>query len=112
MPVGIAGQQTHAEIAAFIALYTLAREIRDAGTDIQLLALQTSHAHEMLKLIKRYRESDLIRKEPWEVLSTLIFKISQVDSEQEGWLNQVLNSEPAKLDLARRINHLILTNHT
>jgi len=102
--VGIAGEQTHAEVASFIALYTLAREIRNAGDDIELLALQTVHAHEMLKLIKRYRGSDMIRKEPWEVLSTLIFKVSQVDSEQEGWLNQVLNTELAKLKLAERLS--------
>jgi hypothetical protein len=88
--VGLDGY-SDAETASYFALATLARDVKDAGDNIEKLAAFLPHATAMLKILKEYKDAGLIREALWKNDTTAIWHVANVDKEQLSWIERVLS---------------------
>jgi hypothetical protein len=95
MGVGIAAlDQFHnrksVETASYIALITLAQDVRNAWNDMEALAALAVHGRLLIDLLTYYKEQGLMHPLQWQNDVTAVFYVVYVDETQEEWLDAVL----------------------
>jgi len=88
----------HVETASYIALITMAldiRELRESGSDIVKLASYYTHAMALLEVLKDYKDNGTMREELWKNYSNALFHASYVDENQEKWVAMILSDPVA-----------------
>ena len=99
-----------AETASHIALATIARDVRELGSDIRALAAIASHAQYILRVLKGFEEKGLIRKNLLQNDVQALVKIVTPSVDSEEWINKVLSDEViAKERCANTIQNFGLT---
>lgn len=95
------------ETAAYIALTTMALDIKEAGHSSIIGIHIFFHARTLLEILKDYKEKGMIHPTEWQGLSTAFFRLATPDAQQNEWVERIL-SDPVtgKERLARsRINY-------
>lgn len=91
----------HVNAALFIALSTMASDVKAVG--LEFLALTSFHAHvmELLPILKIYKDKGMIGDDTWKYYATAFNGVSTVDSHQEAWIERILGgNEAAKEQMA------------
>jgi len=81
------------ESASYIAMVTMALDIKNAGKDMELLTSFVPHAHALLDLLKKYRDENKMNEDVWKNNSKAIFKISYLDEHTKSWIEKILTSD-------------------
>jgi hypothetical protein len=89
--LGIRSGYTEVEAASHIALTTMARDVKEAGSNIVKLVAFVPHAHALLRLLKEYADSGLMHPTQWQNDSMAIYRIVTVDEHQLDAIEQVLS---------------------
>jgi hypothetical protein len=83
------------EIASHLAHVTLARDLREAGNDIEKLNHYFLHGMALLDVLKQYKDAKAMHPTQWQNDARAIVGIITIDSEQEAWLAKVLSDPVA-----------------
>jgi hypothetical protein len=81
---------SEAEAASHIAVVTMARDLKETGSDLFALMNFVPHARLILEHLKAYKDGGLMREEIWRNDSTAIGKLSMVPTERDQWIARVL----------------------
>lgn len=81
------------EAASYISLLTLARDVDEAGLNIEKLAAFMPRAMTMLKVLKFYKDKGMMREELWKNDSSAIWGVVALGEGQRQWVSTVLNDE-------------------
>ncbi|MYB11655.1 MAG: hypothetical protein F4114_11790 [Rhodospirillaceae bacterium] len=81
------------EAASYISLLTLARDVDEAGPDLEKLTDFLSRATEMLHVLKYYKDKGMICEESWKNDSSAIWGVVALGEGQRQWIATVLNQE-------------------
>lgn len=80
-----------AEAAAHIALTTLARDIKEAGLDDDLLTSIFFHGMALLHILKEHKENNKIHPAQWKNDTDAIFNIITPSKYQLEWVEKILS---------------------
>lgn len=80
-----------ADVASFIALMTLARDVKYGGDDVFRLLRIFEHGMLALEQMKWMKDNALMHPTQWQNDSTAIMGIITVDAEQIKWTETVLS---------------------
>ncbi len=86
---------SHVAVALFIALTTMAFDVRAADSDFETLMSYHTHATELLPLLKIYKDKGAIKDEVWKYYATAICGVATIDKDQEAWIERILNGNVA-----------------
>jgi hypothetical protein len=101
--LGVESGYNEVETASHIALTTMARDIKEAGTNILKLISFVPHGQAILELLKEYNDRGMMHPTQWQNDSNAFFRIAMVDEHQEEWLDKILSDPIAgKERLANR----------
>lgn len=93
------------ETASHISLTTLARDVREAGTNIKELVSFLPHSMHLLAILKDYKDQGMMHPTQWQNDATAIWHVSTVDERQAEWIDRILSDPIAgKERLATRRN--------
>jgi hypothetical protein len=95
------------ETASYIALTTMARDVKEIGDDVIDLAEIVPHGRAFLELLKDYKDKKLINQTQWSNDSTSIYHILMVDENQQKWIENILSDPIAGKErlASSRINY-------
>lgn len=79
------------ETASHISLTTLARDLREAGTNIKKLASLLPQTMHLLAVLKEYKDQGMMHPTQWQNDATAIWHVSAVDEHQEEWIDRILS---------------------
>jgi len=79
------------ETASHIALTTMALDIRGAGKSAKKLISFFLHGHSLLKVLKNYKDQNMMHPAQWQNDSNAVFRLSTIDENQEEWLEKILS---------------------
>ncbi len=79
------------ETASHIALTTLARDVREAGTNIIKLMSFVPQAMHLLAVLKDYKDQDMMHPTQWQNDANAIWHVVNVNEHQEEWIEKVLS---------------------
>jgi hypothetical protein len=79
------------ETASHIALTTLARDVREAGTNIIKLVSFLPQAMHLLAVLKDYKDQGMMHPTQWQNDANAIWHVVSVDEHQEEWIEKVLS---------------------
>ena len=82
-----------AETASHIALSTLARDVKEAGDDVQKLMMFVPHAISILEIIKGYRDQGIMHPTQWQNDANAIWHVGNIDEHQLEWVERILSDE-------------------
>lgn len=78
------------ETASYIALITLAQNVRNAGNDMEILATLAVHGRVLIDVLAYYKEQGLMHPLQWQNDATAVFRVAFLSEDQEKWLDAVL----------------------
>lgn len=93
LAVNMSGYTT-AESASYIALHTMARDIKEIGTDALKMLHVNAHAMALLDLLKELKNQRAIHPNQWANDAAAFRGIAVPESGQEEWLQQIISSDP------------------
>jgi hypothetical protein len=79
------------ETASHIALTTLARDVREAGTNIIKLMSFLPHAMHLLAVLKDYKDQGMMHPTQWQNDANAIWRVVNVDERQQEWIEKILS---------------------
>lgn len=79
------------ETASHIALTTMARDIKEAGTDIAKLIAFVPHGRAILEMLKEYKDAGMMHPTQWQNDSNASYGIMMINEHQQDWVNQILS---------------------
>ena len=91
--VSIESGYSPAETASIISLTSFAREIREMGDDIEMLAGSHDHVTRMLKALKVFCESGAMRQEIWENDSKAVWNVFELKQGQLELIDKILSDD-------------------
>jgi hypothetical protein len=83
------------ETASHIALATMARDIKEAGTNVAKLIAFMPHAGAILELLKEYRDAGMMHPTQWQNDANAFYRIMKIDEHQKEWVAQILSDPVA-----------------
>lgn len=89
----MSGYSPH-ETASMVALMTIARDVREAGSDIFVLMLIATHATEVIKMLHAFKTQGLMREEIWANDVNALKNIVYVEAQSAEWIEKVLSGDP------------------
>jgi hypothetical protein len=98
------------ESASYIAMVTMALDIKNADKNLELLMSFSSHVRALLDLLKKYKDENKMREDVWKNNSKAIFKIFYLDENTKSWIEKILTSDDSIKGL-RLANSRILKNY-
>ena len=86
------------ETASNISVLTLARDVAEAGRNIDELAKLAARAMAMLEVLKAYKDKGLMREDLWKNDSSAIYGLAVHGSgeNQQRWISAVLLNDEVK----------------
>lgn len=79
-------------LAGDMAVVTMAQDVKAAGSDIQKLMGFMPHGIALLEVYKSYRDDGNLTHEVWKLLSTAVYHLTNVDEQQEVWIEGILRT--------------------
>jgi hypothetical protein len=98
--VSVQSGYSSAETASHLAVLTLARDVQEAGTDLDARIRFYALGMAILKRMKELKDDNRMREEIWRNDSTTIGKIMIPSTETLPWINKVLSGS---IDGAERV---------
>jgi hypothetical protein len=98
------------ESASYIAMVTMALDIKNADKNLELLMSFSSHVRALLDLLKKYKDENKMREDVWKNNSKAIFKIFYLDENTKSWIEKILTSDDS-IKWLRLANSRILKNY-
>ena len=94
------------ETASNISVLTLARDVNEAGRDIEKLSKLAVRAMTMLKVLKFYKDKGMMREESWKNDSAAVFGLAGrgPGENQQQWISAVLQNDEVR-HLGRLANY-------
>jgi hypothetical protein len=89
--LGAQSGYSEVETASHIALTTMARDIKEAGTDIAKLIAFLPHGRAILEMLKQYKDAGLMHPTQWQNDANAFYGIMMVNAHQQEWVDQVLS---------------------
>ncbi|ESZ27974.1 MULTISPECIES: hypothetical protein [unclassified Mesorhizobium] len=89
---------SEAETASHFAVVTLARDIREAGFDIEKIVRFAPIAMATLECLKELKDRGLMREEIWQNDTTAIGKIAFPSPDTHSWIERVLSDPTVARD--------------
>lgn len=83
------------EAASHLAHVTLARDVRDAGDNIEKLVAFVPHGMALIEVLTQYKDAGAMHPTQWQNDARAVMGIITVDEQQEKWLTQVLSDPVA-----------------
>lgn len=81
----------HCETASYLALATLAMDVKVAGTDIIKLIALLPHARAMIDILTSFKNAGQMREELFANDARAILGVTIVGKDQSSWLSKVLS---------------------
>lgn len=82
---------SEAETASHFAVVTLARDVREAGFDIEKIMRFAPIAMATLECLKELKDRGLMREEIWQNDTTAIGKIAFPNPDTHSWIERILS---------------------
>ena len=83
------------ESSSYISMVSMALDVKNSS-DIIIITKIYSHAMDLLKLLKKYKDSGFLRENIWKNDSVAIFNISNPSEHVKEWVNKILSDEMIK----------------